>query len=120
MANELKITAAVRAEKGNFRHEANPGTVQFDMATGSGGNPGIVAATTTSAAISFGAVSPGYVWLRNLSTASTVAINSTSGLQVGLFGPGKLAIWPKGSAGWALIATTAGGTANVDIRGYST
>lgn len=120
MANEITINAFIRVRNGAFQHSSDVGQVSLDQATGSGGNPGVISVTTTAATISFGSVTPGYVWVRNLSTSSSCLVQSTGGVSLGDFAPQQLGLWPKGSAAWQLKASTAGGTPLVDVRGYST
>ena len=120
MANELTVTAFVRASKGNFTHTSDVGQKQFDMATGSGGTPGVVSVTTSTATVNFGAVTPGVVWIRNLSTGSTIEFETTGSDSFAKLVPGMLALIPKAGDGWLVKASTAGGTSLVDIRSYST
>lgn len=119
MANEISVTASVKAVRGNFTLDSNVGAQRYDMATGSGGTPGVVSVTTTAAAVSFGAVTPGIVWIRNLSTGNKVSFETTAGQEFARLPAGMINIIRKGTGGWKVSATTAGGTALIDIRSYS-
>lgn len=118
MANEIQVTATLRVANGNFRHQSDIGQVSYDQAVGSGGAPGIVSASTTSAAVSFGAVTPGYVWLRNLSTGTSIHVDTTSNLNIGRYPAGRVGLFMKGTGG--IKVRTTSGTALIDVRGYST
>lgn len=113
----LKVNATISAATGNFQHDANVGVQSLTQATGSGGTPGVVSATTTAANIDFGDVTAGYVWCRNLSTGNTAEL-LVGGTSFGKLPPAQVQLLHKSTTTWQIRATS--GTALVDVRGFST
>ena len=118
MANEQSVTIRYDVQNGQFMDRINPGVLTYDQSSAGGGPPGVVSATTSWATVSFGSVTPGYIYVRNLSTGATVQFRTTSGGVFGEFTPNKVALWPFGTNNWQVRATS--GVAGVKIRGFST
>lgn len=79
MANEITAKASVQVTNGKFAINFDSGAVRIDQTTASGGNPGVVSVGTAEETISFGDVSPGLVWMRNLDTTNFVTWGNTTG-----------------------------------------
>lgn len=124
MANEGSMTLRLIANKDNFKFRVDPGVFQFDVSGGAGGTPGVVATTTTAANVAFGSVTPGFVYIRNLSTGQSGLLGVTTGSGFRAFArfkPGWQSVLPKSTdTTWQLKASTAGGTPKFDIRSLST
>ncbi len=72
MADEIKVTLNVTVTNGTFKDSIRPGQISIDQATASGGNPGTVTIGTSEENISFGDVTPGYVYIQNLDATNFV------------------------------------------------
>lgn len=119
MANEIAVNVSVTVEKNNFKLNFTPGRIQLDMAGTGGGNPGIIALSTSEEDIAFGDVAPGYVIIRNLDASINVSYGPKSGGSMVLLGtitPGEVHLFQLGAA-VTLRMVAASGTPKVQIIG---
>jgi hypothetical protein len=96
MADEITVSVSVVANKGNHAYSRKL-TDSFDMATGRGGNPGVVTVLTTETAITFGSlVAPRWAVFKNLDATNYVDIGpDSSGLKNFIrLQPGEFACLP--------------------------
>ena len=120
MANEISITVRVEVKKGNFSDLFNSGRKTFDQAGDGGGNPGVVALTTSEVNIDFGDITPGYVVMQNLDDTNSVNLGQDDAgtmKTIGEIEPGGFAMF-KLATGQTLRMAAATGTADVLVKGY--
>jgi hypothetical protein len=78
MANEISVSVSLVASKGDYSYSRKLAD-QFDLATGRGGNPGVVTIATSDTAISFGSlVAPRWAVFQNLDATNYVEIGPDS------------------------------------------
>jgi hypothetical protein len=78
MANEITVTASLVATKGTYSFSRKL-SKQADLATGRGGNPGVVTIATTDTAIAFGSlVAPRWAVFTNIGATNYVDIGPDS------------------------------------------
>lgn len=80
MANEVKVTAGLKADNGNFAFHRPSATISFNQTNGRGGNPGSVQIGTSEEDVSFGDLTtPGWYIFRNLDATNFVDYGPKSG-----------------------------------------
>lgn len=118
MANEITVKASVRVKNGNLELAFDSGNVRIDQTTATGGAPGIVAVGTTEETISFGDVSPGIVWMRNLDATNFVTWGNTTGNLAQKLSAGGTPTMIEVSSG-SIIMKADTASCNVQIIGVS-
>lgn len=96
MADEISVSFSLVANKGNFSFSRKL-SGQFDLATGRGGNPGVVTIATSETAITFGSlVAPRWVMFQNLDATNYVDIGADSSGMVAMIRlkAGEFAVMP--------------------------
>lgn len=88
MAKEITVKASVAVKNGNLSLSFDSGAIRVDQTTASGGNPGVVSVGTSEETISFGDVTPGMVWMRNLDGTNFVTWGNTTGNLAQKLAPG--------------------------------
>jgi hypothetical protein len=123
MANEITINANISVVKSTFRHVADVGAVQFTQSVIGGGNPGVITlAASGSQSIAWGTTSTiGWVWMRNLSTATTINLRTTASVVFHTFPAKGVAVMPRfTSTIWQVHNPSTATSAAIDIRGFTT
>ena len=122
MADELKITLQVQLTNGELKDTINPGQKKFDQTTARAGGPGVVNIGTSEENISFGDITPGYVYLQNLDATNYVEFgmdDSSTIKKLGKLQPGGVALFElAASQTLRMIANTA--ACDVLIKGFNT
>jgi hypothetical protein len=109
MANEIKITAGLRAANGNLNILVPSSTIQLDQTTARGGGPGTVDVGTTEETIDFGDIAAGFVHLRNLDETNFVEVGFSAGVYGMKLTAGSVAVFPKLTSATVYVkADTAG------------
>lgn len=95
MANEIRLTASLSVDNGDFKEAINPGSLTIDQATiGKGGYVQTIG--TTNEALVVGDVATlGYCYLRNLDATNAVEYGPDSGgamISFGKLKAGEVAI----------------------------
>jgi len=117
MANE--ITAVMRLEVNNSPYDMKfAQTRTFDQTGTGAGTPGVVSLTTAESDVSFGAITPGFTGMLNLSTANTVQFGpkDTTMTLLGQLSPQAFCLFEMSTAATLRMRTTAS-TAVVQIFG---
>lgn len=121
MANEIAIKEKITVSNANFYDEIDPGVINANQSTASGGNPGTVSIGTSEEDISFGDVTPKLVYMRNLDATNYVTYGPKSGgsmITFGILSPGQSArLWLQSGVTLRMLANT--GACLVLIKGYS-
>lgn len=119
MANEVRVTTKLTANRGSFSFDTGR-TAQFNGSAVYGGNPGTVAFTTTEEDIAFVDVTPGWVHMINLSTSNWFRVGPKSGTMIAAMKlpPGGFALFPA-STGTTYTGKAVSSTVNVLIQGLS-
>lgn len=108
MANEIKVTAGLRALNGNLSIIVPSSTVQVDQTTARGGGPGTVDIGLSEETIDFGDISAGFVHLRNLDDTNYIDVGFSTGVYGIRLIAGSVAVFPKiTSAAVYALANTA-------------
>ena len=118
MANEISVSASIEVNNGNFRISFSSGAVRVDQTTATGGNPGVVEIGTSEETVSFGDVTPGLVWMRNLDATNFVTWGNTTGNLAQKLAPGGVPTLVEINSG-SLIMQADTAACNVQIIGVS-
>lgn len=86
MADEIKLSCSIVAEKNNLKFSRFHSNLLDDWTTARGPNPGTVAVGTSEEDISFGDAAPGWVIIKNLDSTNFVKYGPKSGAAMVDFG----------------------------------
>jgi hypothetical protein len=108
MANEIRITASLSCNNGEFAYSRN-WSDQDNQTTPRGGNPGTIAVTTTDSTVSFGNLTtPKWCLMKNIGTAAVDVGCGTTFTAFATVPAGAPMLVPLASSATVRVKTSSG------------
>ncbi len=122
MANEIQIVAGLSVSHGAYRQPQLGGPFSADQTDPRGGTPGLMSLTTAEVDVDFGDVTPGWVFVKNLSADNAMKIgpkNAGDDLEECLLLPPLAQVVLPLDDGVILRVCAAAGTLDAQIVGIN-
>lgn len=121
MSDEIRINASIQCNNGTYKQPQLGGAFTVDQTTAGGGNPGIVELAVAEEDISFGDITPLWVFIKNLDATDNIKFGpkDTTMKLLGQLGPGEWCIIPL-AAGVTLRMCASANTPLAQIVGFDT
>jgi len=119
MADEITTYCSLSVTNGELSLPGVGGSIKVDQTTARGGGPGAVTIGTSEEAISFGDISPGYVFIKNLDSTNYVEFGPESGGSMVVCGRLKAGEQCLFRLGGSVTLRAQANTADVDCLVYA-
>ncbi|WP_291321220.1 hypothetical protein [Desulfonatronospira sp.] len=120
--SQIQITAGLAVSNGPYRQPQLGGPFQQEQTTARGGTPGLLSLTTAEQDVDFGDVTPGWVFVKNLSSENAMLIgpkNAGDALEPFLELPPLAQVVLPLDDGVVLRVAAAAGTLDAQIVGVN-